>query len=132
MWLYNDQEFMSDMIENSIGFVYILHNITNDRFYIGKKLFKKRVKKKKKRVSVESDWKTYQGSNLELLDDIKSGHEIKKTILHLAYSKGELSYLEIKEQIERKVLFSKDFYNSYIGCRIHAKHIDLDKSKALK
>ena len=62
-WTYNDIEFTEDMIGDNYGFVYEITNLTNNRKYIGKKLFysakTKQVKGKKKRFKVFSDWQTY-------------------------------------------------------------------------
>lgn len=49
------------------GFVYVITNTVNGMKYIGKKLFKHRRNKK----LVESDWRTYYGSNEKLLEDVK-------------------------------------------------------------
>ena len=32
-------------------------------------------------------------------------------------------FLEAKEQFDRNVLFSDEYYNEFIGCKIHAKHV---------
>ena len=40
MWLYNGEEFTSEMIDDYTGFVYIITNDTNGKKYVGKKLFK--------------------------------------------------------------------------------------------
>ena len=59
---------------DNYGFVYVITNLTNQKKYIGKKFFwslkRKQVNKKKKRITVESDWKKYWGSNDELKKDI--------------------------------------------------------------
>ena len=52
-WLYNGQVVDSEVLENYLGFVYLITNLTNNKKYIGKKLLKrtktKVVKGKKKR-----------------------------------------------------------------------------------
>ena len=40
MWHYKGEEFTSEMIGDYIGFVYIITDGSNDRKYIGKKIFK--------------------------------------------------------------------------------------------
>jgi hypothetical protein len=129
MWLYNDQEFDEDIIGDNIGFVYIIHNLSNNKKYIGKKLFKfsrtKKVKGKKKKTKVESNWKSYYGSNEELLEDVKvlSEQNFKRVILHLCKSKGTANYLEMKEQILHNVLESESYYNQWIMCKVHRSHL---------
>ena len=127
MWTYNGTEFNEDMIEDAVGFVYLIVNNDNRKHYIGKKLFTKskqyqvKLKKKKKRVS--SDWIEYVGSNVPLQEDINEGAVITKTILHLCKSKGWMSWLETKEIINRDALRDERYYNSWVSCKIHAKHL---------
>ena len=127
MWKYKDEIFTSEMIGDNVGFVYLLHNIDTNKYYVGKKLFtsSKTFQKnnKKKRRRVESDWETYHGSNDLLKEDVKAGNVLVKTILHLCPSRGWLTYMETKEIIEREALMSEDYYNQFLGCKIHAKHL---------
>ena len=44
MWHYKGEEFTSEMIGDYIGFVYIITDGSNDRKYIGKKIFKSKRK----------------------------------------------------------------------------------------
>jgi hypothetical protein len=127
MWYFNNEEFQD--IGEYVGFVYLITNLTNGRKYIGKKnlYFSKsrQVKGKKKRFKVESDWRSYYGSNKELAADVeKLGKEnFKREILKLCTTKGEFSYFEAKYQFDNNVLESDDYYNSWIMCRIHKKHL---------
>ena len=129
MWLYNDQEFAENVIGDNIGFVYIITNLSNNKKYIGKKLFKfsrtKKVKGKKKKTKVESNWKSYFGSNEELLEDAKVLGEdnFKREILHLCKSKGTANYLEMKEQILHNALESEGYYNQWISVKVHKSHL---------
>ena len=130
-WYYNDVEFTSEDIGDYVGFVYEITNLLSGRKYIGKKLFgaKRLVTKKgkKKRVYKESDWKSYWGSNTELVSDVESAGEanFKRVMLHLCKSKGALSWLELKAQVLADALLREDYYNSFVGCKIHAKHVKL-------
>ena len=126
-WLYNDVPF--EDIADYVGFVYLITNLQNGRKYIGKKNFyfskTRTVKGKKKRSKVESDWKTYFGSNKELLEDVeKLGQEsFKREIIKLCKSKGEFGYYEAKYQFENNVLESNEYYNTWIMVRVHKKHL---------
>lgn len=137
MWTYNNIE-VTEAPEGAIGFVYCITNLLNGRKYIGKKLFsfsktayktvklKNGTKKKKKvRSKIDSDWKTYYGSSIELSADVeKHGAEnFKREILHYCTSKSQASYLEAKEQFLRNVLESNDYYNNQIMVRVHGSHI---------
>lgn len=131
----NDWKFRGDVFdktpEDQQGFVYLITNTLDGRQYIGKKFFwfsgKKKVKgrKRKVRVEVESDWKTYHGSSGELSADVeKLGTEkFTREILHLCKTKAECSYMELKEQVERGVLLSDRYYNSWIRFRGTKKHL---------
>jgi hypothetical protein len=132
MWVYNKTIF-DEIPEGMVGFVYLITNLMNDRKYIGKKNFyfskTRQIKGKKKRFKIESDWKSYYGSNKELIKDIEKFGEkaFRREILHLCKSKGDFAYLEAKEQFDRKVLESDLYYNDWIMCRIHGKHLTINK-----
>jgi hypothetical protein len=129
---------VAELPEECVGFVYLITNLTNDRKYIGKKLakfskttyktvqLKNGTKKKKKiRSKIDSDWQEYFGSSKELLADVeKLGKEnFKREILYYCCSKAECSYIEAREQFDRKVLESTDYYNGQISVRVHGSHI---------
>jgi hypothetical protein len=126
MWLYHDSPFEPIELDPKkiYGFVYLIENLVNGRKYVGKKLFFfkgfKTVKKKKKRILVESDWKTYYGSSNALQKDINEIGKInfRRVILHLCTSKSECSYLEMKEQVERNAILSDGYYNDQIRVRV--------------
>ena len=128
-WLHDSTIIESDIIDNYVGFVYQITNLTNNRRYIGKKLLKrtktKQVKGKKKRSLVESDWKTYYGSNKELQEDVAQvgASNFKREILRLCKTKGECNYFEAKYQFDLKVLESEDFYNCWIQVKVHKAHL---------
>lgn len=137
MWYYLNNE-VKELPENIVGFVYCITNLTNNRKYIGKKLAnfsktKTRVvklksgekRKKKIRSKEESDWREYWSSSEELKKDVTELGEqnFRREILHYCYSKGMLSYMELKEQIDNRVLESDNWYNGIIQVRIHKNHI---------
>jgi len=128
-WTYNDKIFTENDIDNNYGFVYIIENLLTGKKYIGKKLFwfakTKQVNKKKKKFKVISDWQEYYGSNEKLKTDIEiHGKEnFSRTIIHLCKSKGECSYLEAKEQFNRNVIESDEYYNTWIMVRVRDSHI---------
>jgi hypothetical protein len=63
MWIYEGREVDEDQISGYTGFVYIITNLTNNRRYIGKKLFTstrtKMVKGRRRKVKKDSDWRDY-------------------------------------------------------------------------
>ena len=134
MWIYEDKEFQpeDEFLEQYQGFVYCLTETSTGKKYIGKKFFWKPktlpiTKKRKRRVKtrVESDWRKYYGSSKEVqqLLELKGSDSFKRVILRLCKSKGECSYYEAKYQFDNDVLLRDDYYNEFIGCKIHSKHI---------
>ena len=101
MWLYNSEQIqdLSQVPESATGFVYLIENLETKEFYIGRKaLYSTRTlpplkdKKRKRKVTKESDWLNYQSSN----DVVKTWTNPKKTILRFTYSKKELTYQEVR------------------------------------
>ena len=130
-WTYQKKK-IKELPEDCEGFVYLITNITNDRKYIGKKLakFKKtrpplKGRKNKRRSKVESDWRDYWGSSDWLLEDVEKlgKNKFTREILHYCPSKGVTSYLEAREQFERKVLETDDYYNGIINVRVGGSKI---------
>lgn len=132
MWLYNDKEIGDDEIEGYASFVYMITNLETGKRYLGKKIFKsiqrKKVKGKtrKKKVTKDSDWKSYYGSNKLLQEDVKrlGSDRFKREILKLCKTRGTASYWEAKYQMQHEVLENPDlWYNDWIMCKVHRSHI---------
>jgi hypothetical protein len=131
LWTYQNQP-VEEIPEGHIGFVYLITNLQSGQKYIGKKLaqFKRtkpplKGKRLKRRSTVESDWREYWGSSDRLNADVQSlGPEnFTREILYLCKSKAEMSYLEAREQFERRVLESDDYYNGIINVRVGGSNI---------
>ena len=138
MWLYKGEEFTSEMIEDYVGFVYVITDLANNKKYVGKKtLVSKRKlpplkgKTRRRTKIVESDWQKYYGSSDEVrqLVEENGAESFKREILHLCKSKGEMSYLELKEQMDREVLLNDEYYNGIIQVKIHRNHVQSLKEK---
>ena len=131
MWYYEDKEF-DETPEEYQGFVYRITELDTGKKYIGKKFFWKpktlpitKARKRRVKTRVESDWRKYFGSSKEVqtLVEEKGAGAFKREILRLCKTKGECSYYEAKLQFEYDVLLSDEYYNEFIGCKIHSRHI---------
>mgnify|MGYP001254140576 CR=1 FL=1 len=130
-WTYEGKS-VAELPNDCEGFVYLITNLTNDKKYIGKKLakFKKtkpplKGKKNKRRSKVESDWRDYWGSSDHLQADVAElgTKNFTREILYLCSSRGLMSYLEAKEQFEREVLLTDNYYNGIINVRVGSSKI---------
>jgi hypothetical protein len=141
-WTYKGTPYMETPEQGLYSFVYIIENTKTQVKYIGKKLFwfkgfakvlLKNGKKKKKRVLVESDWRTYLGSSDVLKKEIEQHGEgvFTRTILHLCKSKAEATYLEAHEQFSQKVLLSDHFHNGWIMVRVRKDHLVRNRDEIL-
>ena len=128
MWLYKNSP-LEVVPEEAYGYVYLITNTETGRKYIGKKLFwfrkTKQVKGKKKRFKVESDWRDYWSSSDEVKKDVENlgADKFTREILHICPNKGLCNYLEAREQMDRRVLETEDYYNGQVQCRVHKTHI---------
>ena len=129
-------------IQEYEGFVYKITNIQTNKFYIGKKNFFSKQNKpltkaelaeqtdkrksKKKLVVKESNWKTYWGSNKELLEDVKKLGEdqFDRQILTLCKTKKALTYWEVHYQCKHECIVSPSFsYNDNILGKFFPKDV---------
>ena len=145
-WIHKGQVVLGiqDMPENTYGFIYEVTHLPTGKKYIGKKvLFFERNKKLgkrelealkeerkaqgiggrtplKKKVITESDWKTYYGSQKEILDLVKEGsqEDFKREILQYVPDKKQLTYYECKYLFINEVLETR---NNYINDNILGK-----------
>jgi hypothetical protein len=143
MWLYKENEIkeLTDMPENSFGFIYEVTHLPTGRKYLGKKqlisvrkkaLGKKELAlltdkraKKYKIVKTEGDWKTYYGSSPEIKKLIKEGKEseFSREIIIFVPSKKLLTYYENKYLFERGVIEPN---SNYINDNIEGRYFKKD------
>lgn len=130
-WIYKG-EVVREIPEGCEAFVYLITNNTNNKKYVGKKLATFKVtkrplkgKKNKRRSVKESDWRDYWGSSDKLNEDVKQlgPDKFTREILYFCPTRGIASYVEAREQFERRVLESDDYYNGIINVRVGGSNI---------
>ena len=136
-WEYNSKEIteFSHFPKGTFGFVYKITHTPTGKAYIGKKVLvhhrKVKVTKKDlliyegvkgrkpshKRVSKESDWKTYYGSNQSLSELVRTEpkENFERNIIKLSPNKKLLTYYETQYLFVYQVLENPDkYFNSNI------------------
>ena len=125
-WTYQGKK-IKEIPDEYEGFVYLITNKKTGQKYVGKKLAKFKTtkpplkgRKNKRRGYKESDWKTYYGSSDRLNADVQALGEkhFTREILYLCKGRGEMSYIEAREQFDRRVLETDDYYNGIINVRV--------------
>lgn len=120
--------------EKPYGYIYLTTNLITSKWYIGKKAYSHRLKKKLtkkelaaittkgrkpiyKYVEVDSGWQNYYGSSIELKADIeKYGKEnFKVEILKECEDKISLGYWEVYYQMIMNVLFENTYNHNING-----------------
>lgn len=135
-WHYRGKPFDTEAYQKIvdlgyIGMVYEITDHSTGQKYIGKKLLTAKRKlpplkgqKKKRNVVVETDWRKYYGSSESVQEMVKERPaDFSREVLFLCKMKGELSYLELREQILREVLLDDKYANNFLGAKIHGAHI---------
>ena len=145
-WIYKGLPVTSieSMPEGTYGFIYEVTHIPTGKKYLGKKVLyferNKRLGKRaleelrkerialgiggrlplKRKVITESDWKTYYGSQKEILELVKEGNQedFKREILQYVPDKKQLTYYECKYLFINEVLETR---NNYINDNILGK-----------
>lgn len=136
-WTYKNNVILEveSLPDNAIGFVYLLE-FSNGMKYIGRKsLYHTRTlkplkgKKRKRKKTVDSDWKTYCGSikNEEFCEGFKSKKitVVKREIVHICYDQWDLTYYETKYQFDSDCLIKEDYYNQNILGKFYRKRVNV-------
>lgn len=128
-WIYDGQE-ITETPNDYEGLIYIIHNETKSKFYIGRKSFYSYSKKKLtpaekllpenkrktfKIVKIPTKWQSYTGSCRELNDDIKSGDIIRKEVIRLCKTRKEMTIWETKEILCNCLEYENCYNNHVLG-----------------
>lgn len=121
---------IEDMPEDTFGYVYLTSHIPTGKKYIGKKVlyFNRTLPplkgyKRKRKVTKESDWKTYYGSHPYIKDIVSNGlqEELEREILMYCNTKKLLTYWENYYLFTNNVLIDDDYFNDNIEGRYYRK-----------
>ena len=135
VWSFEGKDYdpaYEDIPDDVLGFVYIITDTETGEKYVGQKRMRKpkvlpitKSRKRRIRTVVESDWRSYYSSNGVIKENATAGHtdRYQREILHFGSTKGDLNYLETKEQFDREVLLDDTYLNGIVNCKIHKKHI---------
>jgi hypothetical protein len=134
-WLFEGNPYeptYEEIPPEYVGFVYQITDTETGEKYIGQKRFHRtktlpitKTRKRRKKTLVESDWRSYHSSSETIKEKVAAGHSdrYRREILRFGYSKGDLNYLEMLEQVKHNVLLDPTYLNGIINVRIHHKHI---------
>lgn len=122
--------------KGKFGFIYVITHNQSGLKYIGMKQFhstrriKVAGKVRRKVVTKESDWKTYNSSSKTLQDMIKTmgESEFSYEIICYADTKGQMTYLEENFQHKCDAILNDNFLNDSIG---HRRYMSLKRTQSL-
>ena len=135
-WIYMGTIFDGSLIGDNYGFVYKITCVPTKRFYIGRKYFFQKRKPrsssssgKRRRVTSESNWRSYYGSCDELKEDVNiyGRGSVNREILSLHPTPGKVNYEETRQLFIHNVLTERltdgtpAYYNSNVLGRYYRK-----------
>jgi hypothetical protein len=114
-WIYNYQSVSgsAQLPQNTLGFVYSIRNLVDNKNYIGKKHIKK-----------GANWLTYWGSSEDLKADIKKYRlsdpqagvtRFEREILQCCATNIDLTYYEVWWQMHYNVLITNSYNKCILG-----------------
>lgn len=139
-WIHKGEEIINinQFPKNAIGFIYLIRNLTNGRYYYGRKTCisnsKKRLtlaekklpenqRKTFKIIEKENSWKSYTGSNKLLNEHVKAGHIIEKEIIQFCFSKAELTFYETRAIVCSECMLTDSCYNDWISAKVYKRNL---------
>lgn len=136
-WIYEGKVIscIDDLPKGTVGFVYEIMYIPTGRRYVGKKtLYFHRTlpplkgMKRKRRVTKESDWKTYYGSHHKIQEILKENTSdpdllFKRDIIEICFNKKQMTYYELKWQMVKNVLVDDNYFNENLLGKFYRKDL---------
>lgn len=140
-WTYQGNTFVSldDAPEKSVGFIYLITQVSTGKKYIGRKLLTKaatkKVNGKTKKLRVESDWKDYWSSSPKIkqwIEEAGGTDDFRKEILLFVSSKGCLAYTEELALYMVGALESDNWLNDNIRSKIYRSWVKPTEAAQLR
>ena len=131
-WMYLERPFTSDDVRDYYGFVYLITNLSNQRLYIGRKVFwfHRKPPGKKRRVKKSQIGNCTTGHQTRAKEDVKllGTHLFRREILSLHKSKGTANFNETELALFKNNVLTESlpdgtprYYNSNIMNRYYRK-----------
>jgi hypothetical protein len=138
-WQYKGKDVLdTDIPTKSIGFIYLITQISTGKKYIGRKILEstttKVVNGKRKKIKKDSGWRSYWSSSPKIKEWIESDgtDDFKKEILSFVSSKGQLAYGEEMALHILGALESDNFLNDNIRSKIYRSWVKREESAQLR
>lgn len=139
-WLYNGAEFttIEQAPPKSLGFIYLITQHSTGKRYIGRKLLTagktKTVAGVKKKIRVESDWRTYWSSSPYLKELIKEVGEadFQREILQFCSGMGMMVYAEEFFLYVAGALENDNWFNANIRSKVYKNWVKVDEAAQMR
>ena len=140
-WTFNGEivDTIDKFPKGAIGIIYRIDNLSNGKYYFGRKtcisnrkkkltLAEKKLEENKRKtykyeITETAGWKNYKGSNKPLLADLAKGDKYKKEIIQFCFSKAEMTFYETRAIICSTCLLSDSCYNDWVSCKVYKSHL---------
>jgi len=144
VWKFKDiqiksKEDIPEEFQKSIGFIYIITQLSTGKRYIGRKLLTKASTKTtkgiKKKIRKDSGWIDYWSSSPKIkawIDEAGGTADFTKEILIFVSSKGSMSYCEELALYTMGVLESDLWLNDNIRSKVYRSWAKPEEAKLLR